>query len=74
MGWNVFAAITIKKAQNNRRTSEKYKQEDITSYYVLGLLPETYVWNIFEKIWRITDSSNFLKKSSKQKNRNTKYR
>lgn len=40
MGWNVFPVITIKKAQNNRRTSEKYKQEDITSYYVLGLLPE----------------------------------
>lgn len=36
MGWNVFPAITIKKAQNNRRTSKKYKQEDITSYYVLG--------------------------------------
>lgn len=40
MGWNVFPVIAIKKAQKNRRTSEKYKQEDITSYYVLGLLPE----------------------------------
>ena len=47
MGWNLFPAIMIKKAQNNRRTSEKYDREDITSYYILGLLPEKYVWNIF---------------------------
>lgn len=40
MGWNVFPVITIKKAQNNRPTSEKYKRGDIASYYVLGLLPE----------------------------------
>lgn len=28
MGWNVFPVITIKKAQNNGGTSEKYKHED----------------------------------------------
>lgn len=61
MGWNLFPAIMIKKAQNNRWTSEKYDREDITSYYILGLLPEKYVWKIFKK------SEESTGKSSKQK-------